>query len=103
MKIATKLAGVASAALLGMGGVLFAATPAQAYVSNCQAWTSNNAGYAVCWAGTGSFRVLVDCANVGRVSTIGGDWIYRQENQSTQASIAGCGSGYATNVRWDAR
>ena len=99
-----KLAGVAAAVLIGGVSSLVVASPAQAYVWDCHAWAIGNAGWALCFEGTGSYRVLVDCANVGRVVPISGPWKYRHwSDESTWASIAGCGEGFPTNVRVEAR
>lgn len=54
----------------------------------------------------GSFRLLVDCANVHGVSTIGSDWVYRHESSEVSwiyTQGVGCGTGYITNPRVDAR
>jgi len=102
----TRLATVVVAGLAGLGGVLVVAAPAQAYVSSCEAIRfSPNQGGATCHEGSGWFRVLVDCANVGGVRTVAGDWLHRDYTTGPNGgwSTAGCGSGYATNIRLDAK
>ncbi|WP_146164223.1 hypothetical protein [Pseudosporangium ferrugineum] len=99
------LIGLVVAAGLGTGAALVVQSPAAAYVYNCSAWTNGdgNVAYAHCSSGTGSYRVLTDCANVGRVTTVGGPWITRSSGDGDPpvVSSAGCGSGYATNPRVD--
>lgn len=102
MKTRAKMASIAIAGLLGAAGALFAAAPAQAAVWDCNTGINHgNQGWATCFSGMGWYRVVVDCANVGRVVTVSGDWQYRDDTTGSAASLAGCGGGFATNVRVD--
>jgi hypothetical protein len=96
---------VVAAGVFGAAGSLVAASPALAYVYDCHAGVISYSETAVAWcnSGTGSYRVLVDCANVSGVWTIGGPWVYRRHGEYSPGSYAGCGSAYASNARVDAR
>ena len=104
----TSKIGVALAGLAGVLGAIAIASPAQAYVYDCGVyWPTSYTVQGYCGGGTGSFRLLVDCANVHGVSTIGSNWYSRTATYGYKLYVyteaIGCGSGYITNPRVDAR
>ncbi|GIH26234.1 hypothetical protein Aph01nite_45440 [Acrocarpospora phusangensis] len=84
-----RIARLSLACAAGISAIAFAATPAQAYPTDCSAAAvSSTASIAACLSGTGSYRAVAYCEYPDSTYTVTyGPWVYRP---SSAISLAIC-------------